>query len=98
VTAIFAGNDVMAYGALKALRDLKMRVPEDLAVVGMDDLEMSAWTNPDLTTVRYDIQSMAELATKYVIRRAQTPMASLDILTEVPVPELIIRGSCGAKK
>lgn len=98
VTAIFAASDAMAYGALRTLRELNKRVPQDVAVVGMDDLEMSAWTNPALTTVRYDIQMMAELATKYVIRRAQSPIIPKNPLTEVPAPELIIRETCGAKK
>lgn len=98
VTAIFAGSDVMAIGALRALRSLKKRVPEDVAVVGMDDLEMASWTNPGLTTVRYDISTMAELATKFVIRRAQSPVISKNPLSEVPPPELTIRESCGAKK
>ncbi len=97
VTAIFAGSDVMAYGVLRGLRALKKRVPEDVAVVGMDDLEMSSWSNPSLTTVRYDIRSMAELATKYVIRRAQSPIIPKNPLTEVPVPELVIRETCGSK-
>ncbi len=98
VTAIFAGSDVMAYGVLRALKALKKNVPSDVAVVGMDDLETSDWTNPTLTTVRYDIKTMAELGTKYVIRRAQSPIMPKSILDEVPPPELIIRESCGAKK
>ncbi|MCG3204737.1 MAG: HTH-type transcriptional regulator GalS [Elusimicrobia bacterium] len=98
VTAIFAANDVMATAALRALRTVGKRVPEDIAVVGMDDLEFSDWSNPRLTTVRYDIRLMAELATKYVIRRAQSPMVSSQLLNDMPAPELIIRESCGAQK
>ena len=97
VTAVFAGSDVMAYGVLKALRDAGKSAPKDLAVVGMDDLEMSSWTNPGLTTVRYDIRSMAEQATRYAIRRIQTPMPQKPVF-EIPAPELIVRGSCGAKR
>lgn len=98
VTAIFAGSDIMAYAAMRALKNLKKHIPEDVALVGMDDLQMSAWTNPSLTTVRYDVQTMAELATKYVIRRAQSPISPKNPLTEVPLPELIIRESCGANR
>ena len=97
VTAIFAASDVMAYGALKALRDLGKRVPGDIAVVGMDDLEMSSWLNPPLTTVRYDIRTMAEQATKYAIRRIQSPAPQKPAF-EIPPPQLIVRGSCGAQK
>jgi LacI family transcriptional regulator len=97
VTAIFASSDVMAYGVFKALRDMGKRVPDDVAVVGMDDLEMSSWLNPPLTTVRYDIRSMAEAATKYAIRRIQTPAPQKPAF-EIPPLQLIVRGSCGAKK
>lgn len=97
VTAIFAGSDVMAYGALRALKTAGRRVPNDVAVVGMDDLEMSAWVNPALTTVRYDVRLLAELATKYLMRRIQSPVNQKPS-TETPAPELIVRESCGAKK
>jgi DNA-binding LacI/PurR family transcriptional regulator len=98
VTAIFAGSDVMAYGVMRGLKAQNRRIPDDIAVVGMDDLEMSAWINPSLTTVRYDIRLMAELATKFAIRRVQTPITQKSLLSEIPAPELIIRSSCGAKK
>ena len=97
VSAIFAASDVMAYGVLKALRDMGRRVPDDIALVGMDDLETSSWLTPPLTTVRYDIRAMAEAATKYAIRRIQTPAPQKPAF-EIPPPELIVRGSCGAKK
>ena len=100
VTAIFAGSDVMAYGALRGLKSLKRRVPEDVALVGMDDLEMSAWVYPSLTTVRYDIRAIAENATKHVIRRIQSPNAApiqKNLLEDMPAPELIVRASSGAK-
>lgn len=97
VKAIFAASDVMAYGVLKALRDLGKRVPEDIAVVGMDDLEMSSWHNPPLTTVRYDIRAMAEAATRYAIQRIQSPAPQRPEF-DIPPPQLVVRGSCGAKK
>jgi LacI family transcriptional regulator len=97
VTAIFAGSDVMAYGVMKALRDMGKRVPEDISVIGMDDLESSAWMNPPLTSVRYDIRAMAESATRYAIRRIQSP-APVKPDFDIPAPQLIVRGSCGPKK
>lgn len=51
-TAIFAANDAMAYGALQAIAEEGLRVPDDIAVIGFDDLEFSSLTNPPLTTVR----------------------------------------------
>jgi LacI family transcriptional regulator len=97
VTAIFCASDVMAYGVMKALRDMGKRVPDEISVVGMDDLEMSGWLNPALTTVRYDIRSMAEAATKYAIKRIQAPTPGKPTF-EIPPLELIIRGSSAPKK
>lgn len=97
VTALFAGNDALAYGVLRAARALGKRVPEDIAVVGMDDLDMSEWMNPTLTTVRYDIRKMAETAARYIIRKVQAPLAQRINLEEMPTPELIVRESCGGK-
>jgi len=51
-TAIFAANDTMSYGALHAINEAGLAIPEDIAVIGFDDLEFSALTNPSLTTIR----------------------------------------------
>ncbi|MEV4090481.1 substrate-binding domain-containing protein, partial [Nonomuraea fuscirosea] len=66
-TAIFAGSDLMAFGVFEAARQRGLRVPEDLSVVGFDDLPLakSAW--PPLTTVRQPLQEMAALATRTVL-------------------------------
>jgi DNA-binding LacI/PurR family transcriptional regulator len=95
VTAILASSDVMAYGALRGLKTAGRRVPQEIAVVGIDDVEFAAWASPTLTTVRVHVGAMAELAAKYVIRRAQTPNIPKNPLTEIPLPELIVRESCG---
>jgi len=91
VTAIFAGSDMMAYGALKALHDLQKRVPEDISLVGMDDLEFSANSRPALTTVRYDIEKISALAANFVIKQIQSPIIPKSLLKDVPAPELIVR-------
>jgi LacI family transcriptional regulator len=98
VTAIFAASDVMAYGAMRGAQDRGLNVPADLALVGMDDLEMSRYVNPTLTTVRYDITQLASIAARFIIKQVQSPLVSKNILTEVPKPELVIRASCGARK
>jgi DNA-binding LacI/PurR family transcriptional regulator len=61
-TAIVAGNDNQAFGILQALRDLGLRAPEDLSVVGFDDVSFAAWTAPPLTTVRQPLAAMAATA------------------------------------
>ncbi|WP_055488244.1 LacI family DNA-binding transcriptional regulator [Streptomyces sp. WMMB 322] len=67
--AVFAGNDLMASGALRTLRARGRRVPEDVAVVGYDDLEPAAWASPPLTTVRQDVEGMGGMMAELLLRR-----------------------------
>jgi DNA-binding LacI/PurR family transcriptional regulator len=66
-TAIFAGNDIEAMGVYEAARLHQLRIPDDLSVVGFDDLEMSAWVSPPLTTVAQPLARMAAMATRMVL-------------------------------
>ena len=61
-TAIVAANDAQAFGVLQALRDLGLRAPEDLSVVGFDDVPVAAWAAPPLTTIRQPLAAMAATA------------------------------------
>jgi LacI family transcriptional regulator, xylobiose transport system transcriptional regulator len=70
-TAVFAGNDVQAMGVYEAARELGLRIPEDLSVVGFDDLPISAWMGPPLTTVRQPLVDMAETAARLVLQRGR---------------------------
>lgn len=70
-TAIFAGNDFEAMGVYETARRHGLRIPDDLSVVGFDDLPMSAWAAPPLTTVTQPLAQMAALATQMVLN--QTP-------------------------
>lgn len=92
-TALFAVTDAMAIGALRAARERGVRVPEALAVVGMDDIEMSAYTDPPLTTVRIAKDVMGQLAAEWLIGLIEGDT------TGHPAPsvpaELIVRGTCG---
>lgn len=70
--AVFAANDLMAAGALHTLRERRLRVPEDIAVVGFDDMDSVVRdTEPALTTVRQDIEGMGRLMVKLLIRLLQ---------------------------
>lgn len=69
-TAIFAGNDFEAMGVYEAARRRGLRIPEDLSVVGFDDLQMSAWVAPPLTTVAQPLAEMAATAVEMVLRSA----------------------------
>ena len=66
-TAIFAGSDMQALGVYEAARLRKLRIPNDLSVVGFDDLPMSAWVSPPLTTIVQPLAKMAAMATRTVI-------------------------------
>ncbi|MPY12289.1 LacI family DNA-binding transcriptional regulator [Arthrobacter bussei] len=67
-TAIFAGSDLQALGVLDAARQIGLRVPEDLSIVGYDDLQLARWTSPALTTVHQPLIQMAEEAARMVLR------------------------------
>ncbi|MDT0615857.1 LacI family DNA-binding transcriptional regulator [Streptomyces lancefieldiae] len=70
-TAVFATSDQMALGAIEALRRRGLRVPEDMSVVGFDDLPEVRWSAPPLTTVRQPLADMGKLAARTVLRPAQ---------------------------
>jgi LacI family xylobiose transport system transcriptional regulator len=67
-TAIFAGSDLHALGVIEAARTLGVRVPEDVSVVGYDDVPLAKWASPQLTTVHQPLRKMAEEASRLVLR------------------------------
>ncbi len=67
-TAIFASSDTMALGAYEAARQRGVRIPDDLSVVGFDDLPEARWSSPPLTTVRQPLSEMGSLAARTVLR------------------------------
>ncbi|ROR79972.1 transcriptional regulator, LacI family [Plantibacter flavus] len=77
-TLVFCGNDVVAYGALNAAHRLGLRVPDDLSVVGFDDLPEAAWPIIDLATVGFDIAGMASASANLVVRRIERPGDELE--------------------
>ena len=93
-TAIFASNDVMAFGAMDAARDCGLRIPDDVSVVGFDDIPQSQQTHPPLTTVRQPLQEMGQTAVRMVlglIQQPNKPPERVRLNTQ-----LVIRGSCQA--
>lgn len=91
-TAIFAANDLMAYGVLDAARVLRLKVPEDVSVVGFDDLEGSAESIPSLTTATQPMKQLGHVAASYLMRRLDGRDKSLSLHQKLPVP-LVVRGS-----
>jgi DNA-binding LacI/PurR family transcriptional regulator len=91
--AIFAADDESAIGALAGLKEVGLRVPEDIALVGFDDIHTSRYLSPPLTTVRAPIETAGREAVRQLISLIQTGKAERE--TVLPT-ELIIRRSCGA--
>lgn len=92
-TALFAFNDVSAIGAIRALREAGQRVPEDISVVGFDDIQSAAFQNPSLTTVRQPLREMGVIAAETLLRRINAPAKSPYPKTITIVPALIVRES-----
>jgi DNA-binding LacI/PurR family transcriptional regulator len=95
-TALFAFNDISAIGAIQALREAGRRVPEDVSVVGFDDIQSAAYQNPGLTTVRQPLRQMGVLAAETVLERING-LAKLPYPKEIIVePDFMVRGSTGS--
>jgi len=95
-TAIFAANDLMAVGAIRALVDFNLKVPEDIAVVGFDDFDFAATFYIPLTTYKQPFHNLGYIATRSVIRALET---NNRVLQHVElIGEIVIRRSCGARK
>lgn len=90
-TAIFCSNDEMAAGVVKAARSRNLRVPEELSVVGFDDIQIAEMCDPPLTTIRQPRAAMGERAMDLLIRLLEgTGAVEIEVTMEV---ELIVRGS-----
>ncbi|MFO7251821.1 MAG: LacI family DNA-binding transcriptional regulator [Actinomycetes bacterium] len=92
VTAIFVANDQMALGVLRALREAGRRIPEDVSVVGFDDVPEAAYYWPPLTTVRQDFGEVGREAFQLLLDRMAGGEGAARRLVE---PELIVRDSTG---
>jgi DNA-binding LacI/PurR family transcriptional regulator len=94
-TALICGNDLIAQGAISALRQAGKRIPQDVSVISFDDIPEAAYFVPALTTVRQDFDSLGVQSVEYLlelIENADTP-----IQQRMMYPELIIRQSTGPR-
>jgi LacI family transcriptional regulator len=92
--AVFVASDTMAYGAMRALREANLRIPEDVAIVGFDDLPNSSKTIPPLTTIRQMPSMMGSRAVEFLINAIESGVkATQGIIMDT---ELVVRESCGA--
>jgi LacI family transcriptional regulator len=91
-SAIFASSDQMAFGAYEAVRQRGLRVPDDVSVVGFDDLPEARWSSPPLTTVRQPLSEMGTLAARTVLRLARGE--TIESLRIELATQLVLRDSC----
>ena len=95
-TAAFVASDVVAFGAKAAIREHHLKIPEDIALVGFDDVPFARYSDPPLTTVRLPAHDLGRTTGNQLIRivmgeKIDRPRILLDT-------ELIIRESCGAQR
>jgi DNA-binding LacI/PurR family transcriptional regulator len=95
-TALFAFNDISAIGAIQALRESGKRVPEDVSVIGFDDIQSAAFQNPALTTVRQPLRQMGVIAAETLLSRVNSPRRGEYPKEIVVKPELIVRATTAA--
>jgi LacI family transcriptional regulator len=92
-TALFAYNDISAIGSIRAFQEAGLRVPEDISVVGFDDIRIAVHNNPSLTTVRQPLQKMGEIAARTLLNRIEEHE---DWVQEISIePEFVARNSTG---
>jgi LacI family transcriptional regulator len=90
-TALVSYDDIAAIGAIRAIRDQGMRVPEDISVVGFDDIQSAAFQNPSITTIRQPLHEMGTIAARILLQRVRGQSAAPQVLPVLP--ELVIRES-----
>ncbi|MFC8515405.1 LacI family DNA-binding transcriptional regulator [Streptomyces sp. NPDC057257] len=91
-TAVFAANDDMAIGLIRALTDAGLRVPEDVSVVGFDDIPVAAYVTPPLTTVRQQFDAVAREGLRLLVQAIEKPDAEPAPAGDPPV-DLVVRAS-----
>jgi len=95
VTAIFAGNDKMALGAMHYCSLSGIRVPGDISVIGFDDMQHAAFANPSLTSVHLPLYEVGALACERLIERIR---GKIERVTEVLPTHLVVRESTGMSR
>ena len=86
-TAAFAVADIMAIGAIKRLSQMGIKVPDDVSIIGFDDINLSKYINPGLTTVRQDINKKGEMAIKLILNSINSQTGKQEIILPVEIVE-----------
>jgi DNA-binding LacI/PurR family transcriptional regulator len=94
-SAVLASDDSMAIAALKAASDMGVRVPEQVSIMGFDDIHAAAYAIPGLTTIRQPIEEIGQRAAHLLIDMIEGLVSSDETSEIILEPELVVRGSCG---
>jgi DNA-binding LacI/PurR family transcriptional regulator len=97
LTAVAATTDVLAFGVIQAARRSGRRVPEDLAVVGFDDIPLAAAVNPPLTTIAQPVGEIVSHAVELLLEQIASRDITLDRRRVVLKAQLVVRESCGSQ-
>jgi LacI family transcriptional regulator/LacI family repressor for deo operon, udp, cdd, tsx, nupC, and nupG len=93
-TALLVGNNLMTLGALVMIHQKALRIPEDVAILGYDDMPWALALNPPLTAVRQPGDEVGRRAMELLLQRIREPQRSVSLV--MMQPELVVRKSCGA--
>ena len=96
-TAIFARNDFTAIGAMTAIKEVGLKIPEDVAIIGFDDIPLAVHTSPPLTTVRQPVRQQGQIAAEWLLQKIENA-AQLPREERILDCELIIRDSTVSRK
>ena len=94
-TAVFGANDLMTMSLVRLLKNRKLRIPQDMAVLGFDDWEWAPYLSTPITVVAQPSYEMGRRATERLIQRIQNHLPDAPPVLEYYPPTLIVRRSCG---
>ena len=95
-TALFCANDVVAIGAIKAINEKGISIPDEIAIIGLDDIEMASYITPTLTTIHVPKEELGRFAVKILVDRIE---GGHEMPVRIDIPyHLVVRESCGGKK
>lgn len=89
---VFSANDLMAIGLIQELLGAGIKIPEDIAVIGFDDIPMASWIYPRLTTIKQDVRGISKLGTRLLLERLQKNHTEARL--NIVIPALVLRESC----
>lgn len=95
-TALFCANDTVAIGAMKAINEKGICIPDEIAIIGLDDIEMASYVTPTLTTIHVPKEELGRFAVKILVDRIEGGH-ELPVRVDIPY-HLVVRESCGGKK